>query len=154
MTNLRTNWKVNSTYTSPQAALGKIKCWKCAAAGENGPIESIGKKHPGKAQGWLLGFWHQGHWRFKAGYTTTEKEILASYEGVWGASDMISIEAQLLLAPWLPVLGYSGYSKGESVLHVMPLMLHGISGAHQRYNVLEQEIPVAQEFWKWSLTGQ
>ena len=38
------------------------------------------------------------------GYTPTEKEILAAYEGVWAVSEVTGTETQLLLAPRLPVL--------------------------------------------------
>jgi len=42
----------------------------------------------------------------KACYTSTKKEILAAYEGVQAASEVVGTEAQLLLAPRLPVLGW------------------------------------------------
>lgn len=51
-------------------------------------------------------FWS---WRYKgseACYTPTEKEILAAYEGVQAASEVIGSEAQLYLAPDLPMLGW------------------------------------------------
>ncbi|RMB99787.1 hypothetical protein DUI87_23789 [Hirundo rustica rustica] len=47
----------------------------------------------------------------EANYTPTEKEILAAYEGVQAASEVIGTETQLLLAPRLPVLGWM--FKGE-----------------------------------------
>ena len=36
---------------------------------------------------------------FEECYTTTEKEILATYEGVRAASKVVGTETQLLLAP-------------------------------------------------------
>ncbi|KAK4814147.1 hypothetical protein QYF61_009066 [Mycteria americana] len=60
----------------------------------------------GETRGRPLGFWCQGYRGSKAHYTPTEKEILAAYEGVRAASEVVCTEAQLLLAPRLPVLGW------------------------------------------------
>ncbi|TRZ07922.1 hypothetical protein HGM15179_019181 [Zosterops borbonicus] len=46
-----------------------------------------------------------------------EKEILAAYEGVQAASDVIGYETQLLLAPCLPVLGWMFKGKVPSTHH-------------------------------------
>ncbi|RMC19099.1 hypothetical protein DUI87_03703 [Hirundo rustica rustica] len=46
-----------------------------------------------------------------------EKEILAAYEGVQAASEVIGTEAQLLLAPRLPVLGWMFKGKVPSTHH-------------------------------------
>jgi len=39
-------------------------------------------------------------------YTPTKQEILAAYEGVRAALEVVGTETQLLLAPQLPVLGW------------------------------------------------
>ncbi|GAB0206794.1 hypothetical protein GRJ2_003145000 [Grus japonensis] len=76
------------------------------AAGENGPTWSLWQKAPGETRGRPLGFWSRGYRGSEAHYTPAEKEILAAYEGVRAASEVIGTEAQLLLAPRLPVLGW------------------------------------------------
>ena len=50
-----------------------------------------------KSWGRPLGFWSRGG--SEDCYTPTKKEILAAYEGVRAASEVIGTEAQLLLAP-------------------------------------------------------
>ena len=52
------------------------------AAGENGPTWSLWQKAPGETRGRPLGFWSRGYRGSEAHYTPTEKEILATYEGV------------------------------------------------------------------------
>ncbi|KAJ7413867.1 hypothetical protein WISP_87914 [Willisornis vidua] len=69
------------------------------AARENGPSRSLWQKLPGETQGRPLGFWSRGYKGSEASYIPTEKEILAAYEGVQAASEVIGAEAQLLLAP-------------------------------------------------------
>ncbi|RMB93629.1 hypothetical protein DUI87_29855 [Hirundo rustica rustica] len=49
--------------------------------------------------------------------TTLQGEILAAYEGVQAASEVIGTEAQLLLAPRLPVLGWMFKGKVPSTHH-------------------------------------
>lgn len=51
-----------------------------------------------------MGFWSRGYRGSEANYTPTEKEILTAYEGIRAASEVVGTEAQLLLAPRLPVL--------------------------------------------------
>ena len=75
------------------------------AAGENGPTWSLWQKTPGETRGQPLGFWSRGYKGSEVRYTSAEKEILAAYKGVRAASEVVSTEAQLLLAPRLPVLG-------------------------------------------------
>ncbi|PKU37291.1 hypothetical protein llap_12407 [Limosa lapponica baueri] len=76
------------------------------AAGDNGLTWSLWQKGPGETRGRPLGFWSRGYKGSEASYTPTEKEILAAYEGVRAASEVIGTEVQLLLlAPRLPVLG-------------------------------------------------
>ncbi|KQK78875.1 hypothetical protein AAES_109815 [Amazona aestiva] len=58
------------------------------AAGENGPTWSLWQKAPGETRGRPLGFWSRGYRGSEASYTPTEKEILAAYEGVRGASEL------------------------------------------------------------------
>ncbi|TRZ07256.1 hypothetical protein HGM15179_019852 [Zosterops borbonicus] len=53
----------------------------------------------------------------EANYTPTEKEILAAYEGVQATSEVTGTEAQLLLAPRLPVLGWMFKRKAPSTHH-------------------------------------
>jgi len=69
------------------------------AAGENGQTWSLWQKVPGETRGRPLGFWSRGYKGSKAHYTPTEKEILAAYEGIPAASEVVGTEAQLLLAP-------------------------------------------------------
>ncbi|RMB93146.1 hypothetical protein DUI87_30468 [Hirundo rustica rustica] len=75
-----------------------------SAAGNNGLSWSLWQKGPGETRGRPLGFWSRSYRGSEANYTPTEKEILAAYEGVQAASEVISTETQLLLAPRLPVL--------------------------------------------------
>ncbi|GAB0195094.1 hypothetical protein GRJ2_001974700 [Grus japonensis] len=87
------------------------------AAGENGPTWSLWQKAPGETRGRPLGFWSRGYRGSEACYTPTEKEILAGYEGVRAASEVIGTEAQLLLAPRLPVLGWMFKERAPSTHH-------------------------------------
>ncbi|GAB0203384.1 hypothetical protein GRJ2_002804000 [Grus japonensis] len=59
----------------------------------------------------------QGYRGSEARYTPTEKEILAAYEGVRAASEVIGTEAQLLLAPRLPLLGWMFKERAPSTHH-------------------------------------
>ncbi|RMC04192.1 hypothetical protein DUI87_19011 [Hirundo rustica rustica] len=77
-----------------------------SAARSNGLSWSLWQKVPGETWGRPLGFWSRSYRGSEANYTPTEKEILAAYEGVQAASEVIGTEAQLLLAPRLPVLGW------------------------------------------------
>ncbi|RMC21029.1 hypothetical protein DUI87_01885 [Hirundo rustica rustica] len=77
-----------------------------SAAGNNGLSWSLWQKVPGETRGQPLRFWSQSYRGSETNYTPTEKEILATYEGVQAASEVIGTEAQLLLAPRLPVLGW------------------------------------------------
>ncbi|RMC20515.1 hypothetical protein DUI87_01366 [Hirundo rustica rustica] len=70
-----------------------------SAAWNNGLSWSLWQKVPGEIRGRPLGFWTQRYRGSKANYTPTEKEILAAYEGVQAASEVIGTEAQLLLVP-------------------------------------------------------
>ena len=65
----------------------------------------------------------------KEGYTPTEKEILAAYEGVWAASEIVSTEMQLLLAPGLPELNW--VSKGK-----VPFTNHATDDTRNKWIVL------------------
>ncbi|GAB0209822.1 hypothetical protein GRJ2_003447900 [Grus japonensis] len=87
------------------------------AARENGPTWSLWQKAPGETRGRPLGFWSRGYRGSEARYTPTEKEILAAYEGVRAASEVIGTEAQLLLAPRLPVLGWMFKGRAPSTHH-------------------------------------
>ncbi|GAB0204674.1 hypothetical protein GRJ2_002933000 [Grus japonensis] len=74
--------------------------------GENGPTWGLWQKAPGETRGRALGFGSRGYRGSEACYTPTEKETLAAYEGVRAVSEVVGTEAQLLLAPRLPVLGW------------------------------------------------
>ncbi|GAB0209835.1 hypothetical protein GRJ2_003449200 [Grus japonensis] len=97
---------VHAVALGPVQAGPDVKNVLCTAAGENGPTWSLWQKAPRETRVRPLGFWSRGHRGSKAHYTPTEKEILAAYEGVRAASEVIGTEAQLLLAPRLPVLGW------------------------------------------------
>ncbi|RMC19856.1 hypothetical protein DUI87_03422 [Hirundo rustica rustica] len=88
-----------------------------SAAGNNGLSWSLWQKVPGETRGRPLGFWSRSYRGSEANYTPTEKEILAAYEGVQAASEVIGTEAQLLLAPRLPVLGWMFKGKVPSTHH-------------------------------------
>ncbi|KAM4879250.1 uncharacterized protein FYW23_015363 [Sylvia borin] len=70
-----------------------------------------------ETRGRPLGFWSRSYRGSEANYTPTEKEILAAYEGVRAASEVIGMEAQLLLVPRLPVLGWMFRGKVPSTHH-------------------------------------
>ncbi|KAJ7396395.1 hypothetical protein BTVI_145453 [Pitangus sulphuratus] len=53
----------------------------------------------------------------EANYTPTEKEILAAYDRVQAASEVIGTEEQLLLEPWLLVLSWMFKRKAPSMHH-------------------------------------
>ncbi|RMB89415.1 hypothetical protein DUI87_34206 [Hirundo rustica rustica] len=88
-----------------------------SAAGNNGLSWSLWQKVPGETRGRPLGFWSRSYRGSEANYTPTKKEILAAYEGVQAASEVIGTEAQLLLAPRLPVLGWMFKGKVPSTHH-------------------------------------
>ncbi|RMB99855.1 hypothetical protein DUI87_23633 [Hirundo rustica rustica] len=88
-----------------------------SAAGNNGLSWSLWQKVPGETRGRPLGFWSRSYRGSEANYTPTEKEILAACEGVQAASEVIGTEAQLLLAPRLPVLGWMFKGKVPSTHH-------------------------------------
>ncbi|RMC22110.1 hypothetical protein DUI87_02983 [Hirundo rustica rustica] len=88
-----------------------------SAAGNNGLSWSLWQKVPGETRGQALGFWSRSYRGSEANYTPTEKEILAASEGVQAASEVIGTEAQLLLAPRLPVLGWMFKGKVPSTHH-------------------------------------
>ncbi|KAK4811093.1 hypothetical protein QYF61_016379 [Mycteria americana] len=67
-------------------------------------------------------FWSWGYRGSKACYTPTEKEILAAYEGVRAASEIVGTEAQLLLAPQLPVLYWLFKGRASSTHHAPDAM--------------------------------
>jgi len=87
------------------------------AAGENGPTWTLWQKAPGETRGRPLGFWRPGYKGSKSCYTPTEKEFLAAYEGIRAPSEVVGTEAQLLLAPRLPVLGWMFKERVPSMHH-------------------------------------
>ncbi|RMC12984.1 hypothetical protein DUI87_10513 [Hirundo rustica rustica] len=76
-----------------------------SAARNNSLSWSLWQKVPKETQGRPLEFWSRSYRKSEANYTPTEKKILAAYEGVQAASEVVETETQLLLAPQLPVLG-------------------------------------------------
>ncbi|RMC22181.1 hypothetical protein DUI87_03054 [Hirundo rustica rustica] len=95
----------------------EVKNVLCSAAGNNGLSWSLWQKVPGETRGQPLGFWSRSYRGSEANYTPTEKEILATFEGVQAALEVIGTEAQLLLAPQLPVLGWMFKGKVPSTHH-------------------------------------
>uniref|UniRef100_A0A8C0ENN5 ribonuclease H n=1 Tax=Bubo bubo TaxID=30461 RepID=A0A8C0ENN5_BUBBB len=95
----------------------EIKNVLYTAAGENGPSWSLWQRAHGESRGRPLGFWSRGYKGSEANYTLTEKEILAAYEGIRAASEVVGTETQLLLAPRLPVLGWMFKGKAPSTHH-------------------------------------
>ncbi|KAK4823102.1 LOW QUALITY PROTEIN: hypothetical protein QYF61_025840 [Mycteria americana] len=108
---------VHAVALGPVRAGQDVKNVLYTAAGENGPTWSLWQKAPGETRGRPLGFWSRGYRGSEARYTPTEKEILAAYEGVRAASEVVGTEAQLLLAPRLPVLGWMFKGKIPSTHH-------------------------------------
>ncbi|RMB99569.1 hypothetical protein DUI87_23822 [Hirundo rustica rustica] len=98
-----------------QAFLGAIGFWRMHIP-EYSQI-SLWQKVPGETRGRPLGFWSRSYRGSEANYTPTEKEILAAYEGLQAASEVIGTETQLLLAPRLPVLGWMFKGKVPSTHH-------------------------------------
>ncbi|RMC03908.1 hypothetical protein DUI87_19245 [Hirundo rustica rustica] len=88
-----------------------------SAARNNGLSWSLWQKGPGETRGRPLGFWSRSCRGSEANYTPTEKEILAAYEGVQAASEVVGTETQLLLAPRLPVLGWVFKAEVPSTHH-------------------------------------
>ncbi|RMB93697.1 hypothetical protein DUI87_29927 [Hirundo rustica rustica] len=88
-----------------------------SAAGSHGLSWSLWQKVPGETQGRPLGFWSRSYRGSEASYTPTEKEILAAHEGVQATSEVIGTEAQLLLAPRLPVVRWMFKGKVPSTHH-------------------------------------
>lgn len=94
-----------------------VKNVLCSAARNHGLSWSLWQKVPDETRGRPLGFWSRSYRGSEANYTPTEKEILAACEGVQAASEVIRTEAQLLLAPRLPVLGWMFRGKVPSTHH-------------------------------------
>ncbi|RMB98167.1 hypothetical protein DUI87_25648 [Hirundo rustica rustica] len=95
----------------------EVKNMLYSAAGNNGLSWSLWQKGPGQTRGRPLGFWSQSYRGSETNYTPTEKEILAAYEGVQAASEVVGTETQLLLAPRLPALGWMFKAEVPSTHH-------------------------------------
>ncbi|KAK4806835.1 hypothetical protein QYF61_005631 [Mycteria americana] len=96
----QTKWEtVHAVALGPVRAGQDVKNVLDTAARENGPTWIIWQKEPGETRGQPLGYWSWGYRGSEARYTPTEKEILAAYEGVRAASEVVGTEAQLLFAP-------------------------------------------------------
>lgn len=102
-------WKKNNSVWSPeqQQAFEQIK-WEKAhavalehdvkymfdtAAGEQSPTWSLWQRMLMETWGQPFGFWSQEYRGFEEHYTPTEQEILAAYEGVQAALEVIGAEA-------------------------------------------------------------
>ncbi|XP_048786412.1 uncharacterized protein LOC125686463 [Lagopus muta] len=85
--------------------------------GENGPTWTLWQRASGETRGRPLGFWSRAYRGSEERYTPTEKEILAAYEGVRAASEVVGTDTQLLLAPRLPVLNWMFKGKVPSTHH-------------------------------------
>ena len=83
---------VHAVALGPVQAGQDVKNVLYTAARENGPTWSLWQKAPGERPGQPLGFWSRGYRGSKACYTPTEKEILAAYEGVRAASEVVGTE--------------------------------------------------------------
>ncbi|KAK4832259.1 hypothetical protein QYF61_021611 [Mycteria americana] len=108
---------VHAVDPGPVRAGQDVKKVLYTAAGENGPAWSLWQKAPGETRGRPLGFWSRGYRGSEAHYTPIEKEILAAYERVQAALEVVGTEAQLLLAPQLPVLGWMFRGRVPSTHH-------------------------------------
>ncbi|GAB0208885.1 hypothetical protein GRJ2_003354200 [Grus japonensis] len=108
---------VHAVALGPVRAGPDVKNVLYTTAGENGPTWSLWQKAPGETRGRPLGFWSRGYRGSEARYAPTEKEILAAYEGVRAASEVIGTEAQLLLASRLPGLGWMFKERAPSTHH-------------------------------------
>ncbi|RMC19648.1 hypothetical protein DUI87_03209 [Hirundo rustica rustica] len=117
-----------------------------SAAGNNGLSWSLWQKVPGETRGRPLGFWSRSYRGSEANYTPTEKEILAAYEGIQAASEVIGTEAQLLLAPRLPVLGWM--LKGKVPPPIMPPTPRGANGLPSSLSAPALETQIALGFWR------
>lgn len=54
-----------------------------------------GKKAPWETWGRSLGFWNWGYKWPQTHYTPTKNEILAAYEGIWAAFEVVGTDEQL-----------------------------------------------------------
>ena len=109
-----------------------VKNMLYTAARENGHTWSLWQ-----TRGWLLRFWSQGYRGSEACYTATEKEILAAYEVVQTASEILKHNSF-----WHPdCLCWAGCSPP----HIMQLMQHGVNGSHWSHSGLGLGIPVILE---------
>lgn len=87
------------------------------AAGDDGLSWSLWQKVAREAQGWPLGLWSWTYRGSEACYSLAEKEILEAYEGFQAALEVMGTEVQLLLAPWLPTLGWTAKGRVSSANH-------------------------------------
>ena len=77
-------------------------------------------------------------------YTPIEKKLLAAYEGVRAASEVIATEAQLLLAPWLLLLGQMFKGRVSSTHHATDATWS------KWVTLITRDQIVVQESWKLS----
>ena len=80
---------VHAVALVPVQAGQDVKNVLYTAAGESGPTWSLWQKAPGETRGQPLRCWSWGYRGSEARYTPTEKEILAAYEGVRAASEVV-----------------------------------------------------------------
>lgn len=120
----RTKWVI--IWDSPDVT----RCKKHALNPDRDDVSSwnIFPEEPGETLGWPLGSRNREYEGSKACYAPTEKEILATNEGIWASSEVVGTEAQVILH--LSFLGSAGCSKGGSPPGIIQLMLHTVSGLH------------------------
>ncbi|KAK4810858.1 hypothetical protein QYF61_008830 [Mycteria americana] len=130
--------------------------------GENGLTWSLWQKAPEETRGRPLGFWSRGYRGSEARYSPAEKEILAAYEGVRAALEVVGTEAQLLLAPRLRVLGWMFKGRVPSTHHATDATWNahipksGATEEHQNKQQVDQasQIEVAQVDLDWQHKGE
>ncbi|RMC20995.1 hypothetical protein DUI87_01850 [Hirundo rustica rustica] len=91
----------------------EVKNMLYLAARNNGLSWSLWQKVPGETRGQPLGFWSRSYRGSEANYTPTEKEILAAYEGVQAASEVIGMNQKWKAAVWSPTRQVAEATEGE-----------------------------------------
>ncbi|RMC19617.1 hypothetical protein DUI87_03177 [Hirundo rustica rustica] len=84
-----------------------------SAAGSHGLSWSLWQKVPGETRGRPLGFWSRSYRGSETNHTPTEKEILAAYEGVQAASEVIGMNRKWKAAVWSPTRQVAEATEGE-----------------------------------------
>lgn len=101
------------------------------------------KKVPRLTRRQLLGFWDKGYKRFETCYILMillYPEILAAYEGVQAASEVIGTKCPPGTLTASAGLDVQRESPCNTSCQLMP---HGLSGSHRSHNELKPKTPVA-----------